>query len=275
LTAEYVTLPFPPAGTGENPKYGAAVFFNLPPSYNGNTPATLSFLDDNGRTVRSFSLHPKEKHSDPLSPEEEAALDSMQKRERDVESLTVAKPGMQVFQWDLRNAPAFDPPGFRIVPYNDFLDSSDGPTILPGKYTVVLRYGSQTLQAPLTVRLDPRLHPGPGDLEARLALETQILSTIDSLDKEIAAAMTARSKLPTSRSAEVDDEINNLVMLDVHSTEADAMNPTKIREQLAFLMNSLEGAYRRPTPAEYAAYDDLRALANAGEVRLQSLTVGK
>jgi photosystem II stability/assembly factor-like uncharacterized protein len=272
LTAEYGPVSFPPPNTGENPKYGAAVFFNLPLSYNGNTPVTLSFLDDKGRTVRTFSLHAKAKHSEELSPEQEAALDSTQKRERDLESLTTVKPGMQVFQWDLKNAPAFDPPGFRIVPYNDFPDTSDGPTTLPGKYAVVLRYGSQTLQAPLTVLLDPRLHPGPGDLEARLALETQILSTIDGLDKEIAAAMAARSKLPASRRVDVDDEIGHLVMLDVHSTEGDAMKPTKIREQLAFLMNSLEGAYRRPTPAEYAAYNDLRALATAGAVRLQSLT---
>jgi len=103
-------------------------------------------------------------------------------------------------------------------------------------------------------------------------LETQILGTIDRLDKAIAAAMASRENLPESRRAAVDDEIAGLVMLEVHSTEADAAKPTKIREQLAFLMNSLEGALQRPTAAEYAAYDDLRASALAGEIRLQSLT---
>jgi hypothetical protein len=37
------------------------------------------------------------------------------------------------------------------------------------------------------------------------------------------------------------------------------------------LMNSLEGAYARPTAAEYSAYTDLKALASAGETRLQAL----
>ncbi len=46
---------------GENPKYGAAVFFNLPPNYSGRTPATISFLDANGATVRTFTLHLKSK----------------------------------------------------------------------------------------------------------------------------------------------------------------------------------------------------------------------
>ncbi|MBV9233166.1 MAG: hypothetical protein JO030_03925 [Candidatus Eremiobacteraeota bacterium] len=57
----------------------------------------------------------------------------------------------------------------------------------------------------------------------------------------------------------------------MHSSEADVVHPTKIREQLGFLLNSLEGAYQRPTAAEIAAYHDLDALATAGEQRLQAL----
>jgi hypothetical protein len=37
-------------------------------------------------------------------------------------------------------------------------------------------------------------------------------------------------------------------------------------------MNSLENAYARPTPAEYAAATDLEALATDGEARLRALT---
>ena len=82
---------------------------------------------------------------------------------------------MNDFQWDLRYAPAYDFPGFRNVPTDDLADSGDGPTVVPGAYTVVLQYGARRLRAALTVRLDPRLHPAPGDLAARLALEMQIL----------------------------------------------------------------------------------------------------
>ena len=157
------------------------------------------------------------------------------------------------------------------MPTDDWPDSADGPTIVPGTYTVVLQYGSQRLQASLKVQLDPRVHPAAGDLEARLALEMQLLDSIDRLDRAIAAAMNARGKMPAVARAQVDAEIANLVMLDVHSSEADVVHPTKIREQLAFLLNSLEGAYAKPTAAEYAAAKDLETLATAGEASLQKL----
>jgi len=135
----------------------------------------------------------------------------------------------------------------------------------------VLQYGGQRLQAPLKVQLDPRVHPAPGDLEARLALERELLASIDGLDRAIARAMDARAKMSSAQATAVDDEVGKLVMLDVHSSEADVVKPTRIREQLAFLMNSLEGAYARPTAAEYAAAKDLEGLASEGETRLAQL----
>jgi hypothetical protein len=57
----------------------------------------------------------------------------------------------------------------------------------------------------------------------------------------------------------------------VHSSEADVLHESRIREQLGFLLGSLEGAYQRPTAAEYATYRDLDLLASAGEARLRAL----
>ncbi len=257
---------------GDNPKYGAAVFFNLPPSYTGRTPATISFLDANGTTIRTFTLHLKRKRAPKLTPEQEEKLDANQEREHELETLASAQPGMNHFQWDLKYAPAYDYPGFKTVPTDDWADSADGPTVVPGPYTVVLQYGSQRLQASLRVQLDPRIHPAPGDLEARLALEMQLRSSIDRLDRAIAAALSARNRAPTAQRVQIDGEIASLTLLGVSSSEYDVIYPTKIREQLGFLMNSLEGAYARPTAAEYAAAKDLEALATAGEARLIALT---
>lgn len=272
LTQSYGSSIFPSSNAGENPKYGAAVFFNLPPGYNAKVAATLTFEDAAGHTVRSFTLHPKEKHQSTPSLEELVNLDADQLRARELGRLTGVGAGMNVFQWDLRYSPAYDIAGFRNLFTDDFPDTADGPTIVPGKYTVVLQYGTAKTQASFDVQLDPRIHPAAGDLEARLALETQILASIDTLDRSIAAAMSARAKLSPAGRAQVDREIAGLVLLDVHSSEADVQHETKVREQLAFLMNSLEGAFQRPTAAEYAAYQDLKALAEAGEQRLRSLT---
>lgn len=276
LTAAYgsgtLIPPFISSNAGENPRYGATVFVNVPPTYNGETPMSLSFLDPAGATIRSFTLHLKDNREKKLTPEQEANLDTTQQRLRDLRALTSVHPGMNAFQWDLKGAPGYDPPGFRVDVTSDFPDTSDGPTILPGDYTVVFRYGERTMQAPLRVELDPNLHPAPGDLEARLTLEQRILATIDDLDRTIAAAMSTRSRLSLSRRAQVDREISELVTLDMHSTEAASMKPTKIRQQLGFLLNSLEGALERPTAAEFAAYDDLKALAEAGQEKLGTLT---
>ncbi|MBV8149156.1 MAG: hypothetical protein JO092_08700, partial [Candidatus Eremiobacteraeota bacterium] len=257
---------------GENPLYGATVFFNLPPNYDGRTELTLSFIDANGSTIRDFGLHLASKHEKTQSPEREADLDTTQRRENALKALTEVRPGMNVFQWDLRYPPAYDVPGFRGLFTDDWPDTSDGPTILPGKYETVLRYGGTTLRAPLVVQLDPRVHPASGELEARLALEAQILRTIDRLDKAIFNAMSARGRLPAAKRAQVDREVAEMVNLNVHSSEADLMIETKIREQLAFLMNQLEGAYARPTVAQYAAYEQLKTLASAGIERLQALS---
>jgi photosystem II stability/assembly factor-like uncharacterized protein len=271
LTNSYGSGGFESDNTGENPEYGATVFFNLPSDYNGRQPATLTFHDASGTVVRAFTLHLKPKNEKELTANEIANLDAAQERARQVADLTAVQPGMNAFQWDLRYAPGYDFPGFRAQFSDDFPDTVDGPTVLPGKYDAVLEYGTQRLEAPITVQLDPRLHPAPGDLEARLTFETQILATIDHLDRAIFAAMTAAPKLLPAQRAQVDAEVAQLVQLDIHSSEADVLHPTKIREQLAFLMNSLEGAYARPTAAEYATYADLQALAQAGEAKLRSV----
>ncbi|MGZ3530829.1 MAG: WD40/YVTN/BNR-like repeat-containing protein [Vulcanimicrobiaceae bacterium] len=271
LSHAYGSGSFPIPDVGRNPRYGATVFFNVPAGYDGKTPLELAFLDANGATIRSFALHLKDKHAKKVPPEVREQLDATHQRALDLQETTAIEPGMNAFQWNLRYAPATDVPGFRTVGTDDFPDTSDGPTIAPGTYTVVLQYGANKLTQPLHVQLDPRLHPAAGDLDARLALEMQIHKTLDDLDKAIAAAMAARNRLPAGKREQVDREIDNLVQLNIHSSEADVLHETKLREQIGFLGNSLEAAYERPTAAEYATYDDLRAEAAAGEARLHAI----
>ncbi|HVN68835.1 MAG TPA: glycosyl hydrolase [Candidatus Binatia bacterium] len=256
---------------GDNPKYGASVFFNLPPGYNGSTPATLSFLDANGATIRSFTLHLKKKHERELTPEQEENLDSTQANQRELDKITAVSPGTNVFQWNLRYPPGYDVPGFHTVGSDDWPDSVEGPTVVPGNYEVVLRYGATALRAPLSVKLDPRLHPAPGDLAARFELETEIFDSIDRLDRALATALAASPKLPPAQRAQVQSVIASLIQLNIHSSEADLMYPLRVREQLAFLLNSLEPAYQKPTPAEYATFKELDGEASAGEAKLKEL----
>ncbi len=61
--------------SGENPRYGTRVFFNLPAGYNGSVPATLSFVDSTGKVIRTFQLH--------LAPKKPVDLDEDQQNETD------------------------------------------------------------------------------------------------------------------------------------------------------------------------------------------------
>ncbi|MGB6517871.1 MAG: hypothetical protein WBE79_05110 [Candidatus Cybelea sp.] len=266
------TFGFATTNFGQNKEYGATVYFSLPPSYSGSTPVTLTFEDRNRATVRSFALHLKGVSERQLNAQQEADLDTTKKRARDLNELTTVRSGTNAFTWDLRGPPTYDPPGFRDLTSDDWSDASDAATVPPGQYTVLLQYGTTRITAPLSVQLDPNVHRSPGDLEARYALESRILKTIDSLDRAIAAAVADGLKMPPAARAPLEGEIANLVLFDLRSSEGDVMHPTKIREQLGFLLNSLEGAYARPTAAEYGAYDELRSLAETGEARLRAFT---
>ena len=46
-----------PPDAGYNPPFGATVFFHIPQSYDGKTPATLQFIDSQGKVIRALTLH--------------------------------------------------------------------------------------------------------------------------------------------------------------------------------------------------------------------------
>jgi photosystem II stability/assembly factor-like uncharacterized protein len=258
--------------SGENPKYGATVFFALPAAYDGRASATLTFKNAAGDIVRTYALHRKGKHEKKPSDEARVRMDATQLRTLDERDQTAVQAGMNAFQWDLRTQPAYDVPGFRVDTTDDFPDTGDGPTVVPGSYSVTLTYGGTSATQPLAVSLDPNLHPAAGDLDARFALEMRIRNSMDTLDRSVARAMAARASLPPGRRAQVDREIDTLVQLKNDSSEADTVYETKIRQQLGFLLGSLENAYQRPTKAEEDAFSDLDSLAVSGEQRLATIT---
>ena len=50
-----------PVAAGDNPPFGATVFFHIPQSYDGKTPVKLEFTDAKGNPIRGFDLHLKKK----------------------------------------------------------------------------------------------------------------------------------------------------------------------------------------------------------------------
>jgi hypothetical protein len=160
--------------------------------------------------------------------------------------------------------------GQHIVPTDDFRDDPDGPTTLPGDYTVVLNYGGSVTQAPFKIQLDPRFSPGPDELASRLALATELSNKLNELDTTVNAAQNKMASLPPAQRAAVESAVTAVYEPRYRSSEADIMFPSKLRDHLAFLMNSLDLSYSAPTAAQADAAKVLEGQADAAIAQIKS-----
>ena len=284
---------------GYNSPFGATVFFHIPQNYDGKTPATLQFLDAQGTVVRNIPLHlatekeknDKEKesaasvgiHLENVATEEEHAEKTTDEKIREKEAkLAAIEPGMNRLQWDLRYPNATEITGYHApIAAGGLEDSVEGPVVAPGTYTVVLDYGGQKTQQDLKVALDPRLHATPEDLAARLELDLKIHADLDSLDKEINQALTARDKLAVAARSTTDapaaaalaalnHDIDSVAQMAMKGSEGDLLHPTRLRDHLAYLASDIDLSYARPTAAHYAVFKDLDEQAKQGKQKLEA-----
>ena len=264
----------PDAGT--NPAFGANVFFRIPSTYDGKVPVTLSFFDASGQLVRRFTLHRKTKA--PRSPatvrDNRTPIQAKQAAE---DRLTAIIPGMNRLRWNLHYPDAAD------VTESQASVAGGGPTVLPGRYTVVLDYDGHRSQQTFNVALDPRLHPAPDDLAARLALELSVRATLDELDRNLNQAIALREQLRASVAAgklgearaqpllnALDRDVAGLIALEIQSNEGAVQHELKVHGQLGRFAAELDMSYSRPTPAMHAVFDQLSQRAQAGEQRLRA-----
>ncbi|MGC8536500.1 MAG: WD40/YVTN/BNR-like repeat-containing protein [Rhizomicrobium sp.] len=268
---------------GVNPPFGATVFFHIPENYNGKTPVSLAFFDAKGNLVRRFALHLKTKHAK-LSAAARDNQTPTERKEDALKKLTAISPGMNSFQWDLRYPDATEVTGFQPPEAAGGLDDGvDGPIVIPGRYTVMLDFGGTRTRQSFEVALDPRLHPAPGALKKRLALELQIHSALNRLDSTINQAIQVRDRLEMAVAADklsestvrpaltaLNGEIGNLVQLAIQSSEGDVLHETKLRSHLAYLAADIGLNYGQPTQAQYAVFKDLDRKAVAGERALEA-----
>jgi hypothetical protein len=258
------------AGNGENPPFGATVIFYVPKSYDGKTPASLTFRDSAGSIVRSFTLHLKT-HAKPETPSER--YHPTEDQARAYARLTGIAPGMNLFQWDLRYPDATEIVGFEPSGSGGGLeDSLLGPQIVPGSYTVTLQYGSAQTSQPLELSLDPRSTATAQDLAARRDLGLKIRALQDELDRTVNAAIAARAKVGTGAAAAQLDAAIAAVVDVVHpqADEGALLYESRLRDFIAYLNAEVDTGYVRPTVAEYAVFEKLSADAANAEARLRA-----
>src|SRR6185437_16266019 len=105
-----------------------------------------------------------------LTPAQRDNLTPIEQKQQADETLSGITAGSNRFQWDLRYSEATEVTGFEAPAAAGGLeDSTQGPTVIPGRYTVVLDYDGRKSLRSFQVALDPRLHPAPDALQQRLA----------------------------------------------------------------------------------------------------------
>src|SRR3984957_4267775 len=135
-----------------------------------------------------------------------------------------------------------------------------GPLVLPGKYTIELRVGGQTMRQPLTVELDPRVQASPVDLSDQLDLAERIRRGMKSstdafyqvagLRKALAVRRDAWKQSETQRSETKDpndavaDFEKKIDAIDKGTRRAPGFGP--VNRDLTRLIFSVESADMRP-----------------------------
>ncbi len=295
-----------PPDAGYNPAFGATVFFQMPDNYDGKTPATLQFVDAQGKVIRNIPLHlatekekkDKEKaemaayadtaerteHRENAAEEENIEKSTDEKIRESEARLGAVEPGANRLQWNLRYPYATEITGYHApIAAGGLEDSVEGPVVVPGTYAVVLDYGGKKTQESFKVTLDPRLHATQKDLQARLDLELKIHAGLDALDKDINKALALRDKLQKAVAAHtlsdvqangaiaaLTRDIESLAQMAMRGSEGDLLHETRLRDHLAYLAADIDLAYARPTAAQEAVFRQLDQQAKEGEQKLEA-----
>jgi hypothetical protein len=150
-------------------------------------PVTVEILDGDGQVVRKYSS----------TDAPESSIEELSKQLIPLYWLRMPKtlpgtPGMHRWVWDLHyttpQATNYSYP-ISAVPH-DTPRTPQGPLALPGTYTIRLIAGGKTLTAPLTIKIDPRVHAASSDLEGLFASQVKLA---DMVSKSAAAALEAHS----------------------------------------------------------------------------------
>ncbi|MBV9232754.1 MAG: hypothetical protein JO030_01820 [Candidatus Eremiobacteraeota bacterium] len=159
--------------------------------------------------------------------------------------------GVNRTAWDLRGEPPV-----QWLRARDWNRGGDGPTVVPGRYTVRLHAGGEAVETSVNVEADPRARWTQADYVERYRF-------IESLDDELSAIDTALNRLDGLRtsSAEAHDQqaIRSTFTSGVVNSEDDQLMPDRLRERLTILQGAIALSQGPPLPPHYREATAIRA----------------
>ena len=186
----YTDTPLPPdEPMAANPPDGAILDYHLPAAA---STVTLEILDLEKRVVRRYSNTDKPDITEAELQKQLIPLYWVQKQRQ----LSTAA-GMHRFVWDLHYAsPTSTRHDYPIsaVPH-DTPRLPLGPTAVPGNYMVRLTVDGKTSNAPLTIKMDPRVKTSAAGLEKKFQAETKLASIMTESAHALIQAGSIRSQV--------------------------------------------------------------------------------
>jgi photosystem II stability/assembly factor-like uncharacterized protein len=170
---------------GQNPPFGAIVYYWLKAEPKDKEEVTLEILDGAGKLVRKISSKGEEGEPPPADDDGPPQPPGARK--------LPAKAGMNRFAWDLRHTEAT-----RFKNLIMWAGNTQGPRAAPGAYQVRLTVGGKALTEPLEIRKDPRLATSQADYDAQLALALQVRDKLTETHDAIARLRSVRDQVATA-----------------------------------------------------------------------------
>lgn len=246
-----------PGAVPDYPRPAAVIDYYLPET--AGEPVRLDILDADGTVINSYVSRPDEGESDVA---EEAA-------ERDMATETVTyissealghAPGMNRFRWPMTHRGPWHAEEDRRY--------RNGPMVAPGSYTLRLTAGGETVEAPVTLRADPRvLEQGtaPAALEAQESLLLDIRDLLDEARRLAADLEEEKSALEKAQGEAALDEQQAVRLRRVESalrnlkTKEDGFyHQTMLLDQLGYLYNMVGGVDQAPSADARQRFAELR-----------------
>ena len=270
----FAGTPLPPEEPqAKNPPRGALIDYYLPAAASG--PVELEIVDAHGQSVRHFTS--REKVS--AAPQDLAIAP----RWLSVTAPLAESAGLHRFVWDLR----YGRKGEQTTsPDQDTgLQTSAGPLVLPGVYTVKLRSGGTEQQQKLTVKMDPRSRATAAILAAQFQWAQRAFD--DMLKARTAASevrglrlqltqLGKRSQTKADLSSELKTADKAAETLQTGGSKGKSAGLDAVNRAFAIDLSAIENADRPPTGEQIALYrESHQTLADclAAWTQLQQVTI--
>jgi photosystem II stability/assembly factor-like uncharacterized protein len=268
---------------GQNPPRGAILDYFLPTEPKG--PVLIQVLNNKGDDVRQFITRSSNQEA---ASGKEVLISSGAVTIADGEeypSQPTAHAGLNRFVWDLYTRPA------SAQEQNDVPD----PLVVPGNYTVRLTVNGKSLEQPLEIREDPRMHVSISDLEAEFVFQMKIHDRLEQAHDAVVEMNEVRAQLSALRKRIVSDGVPKKVTeaiddLEGKTTDAEkaitgwkvmgegySLNyPPALDDQLNWLFTFAGAGDGAPGQPFYSVYDQLSQqldtdLANWQQIKNTSL----